>query len=341
MALECFEDIIGLRGACDTPTSNSGLWMDDIGIELTELDAIINKAQVDSITFFENKRDFAIKQIIALIHSHFSDKYKTNTVLRSGRIGFGKENQEAVAALAAGTLKGIELELCNKDSFVDVYVSSLSLQVNTNGAVSVLVYDLFQNKLLDTISVTAVSGQTVTVYPNKTYKSNRKELDIIFVYDASTFSSVKTTVTEGGCKSCGDGGSMVNLNQYLSTRSISIPSASAKIEDNLTAVGDTGGLSLVYSIQCNYDDWLCTIANSVALPILFKTGYEIMDYAYNNSLRLNTTTTINWENLVKRRDEYNLRYQDSIQQLLQNIKLPQDEKCFECRQKSKHVVILP
>ena len=339
MALECFEDIIGLRGACETPTSNSGLWMDDIGIELEELDLIINKAQVDSIQFFENKRDFAIKQIIQLIHTHFSDKYKSNTVLDSKRIGFAKENQEVVAA--AGTLKGMEIELCNQNSFVDVFVSSVSLQVNTNGAVNVLVYDLFQNKLLDTIAITAVSGQVVTVYPNKTYKSNRKELDLIFVYDATNFTSVKTTITQGGCKSCGDGGSMTKLSSYLSARSISVLTADAKIEDNLTASGDTGGLSLVYSIQCNYDDWLCTISNAIAMPILFKTGYEVMDYAVNNSLRLNTATTINLDTLKARREEYNARYQTSIENLLQNIKLPSDEKCFECRQKSKHIVVLP
>src|SRR3990172_9939332 len=100
MALECFDDIIGLRGSCATPTSNSGLWINDIGIDLEELDAIINKSQIDSIDFFENKRDFAIKQIINLIHTHFSDKYKSNTVLRSGRIGFTKENLESVAAAA-------------------------------------------------------------------------------------------------------------------------------------------------------------------------------------------------------------------------------------------------
>lgn len=339
MALECFEDIIGLRGSCDTPTSNSGLWIDDIGIELEELDAIINKSQSDSVAFFESKRDFALKQIIALVHTHFSDKYKTNSILDSKRIGFGKENQEVVAA--AATMKGIEVELCNKNSFVDLFISSLSLQANVNGAVNILVYNLFENKLLDTIAITAVSGQVVTVYPNKLYKSNRKELDIIFVYDATTFGSVKTTITQGGCKSCGDGGSMVNLSSYLSTRSITILNADAKIESNLTAAAETGGLSLVYSIQCNYDEWLCTISNAIALPILFKTGYEIMDYAYHNSKRLNTTTTIDWENLLKRRDEYNLRYQDAIQSLLQNIKLPQDEKCFECRQKSKHKVILP
>lgn len=339
MALECFEDIIGLRGSCDTPTSNSGLWIDNIGIDLEELDAIINKSQADSVSFFEEKRDFAIKQIIQLIHTHFSDKYKSNTVIRSGRIGYAKKNQEVVAASAV--LKGIEIELCNKDSFVDVYVSQITLQVNHNGAVNVLVYDLFQNKLLDTIAITAVSGQEVTVYPNKTYKSKRKELDIIFVYDATGISSVRTTVTEGGCKSCGDGGSMVNLNQYLSTRSISIPDASAKIEQNLTAVGDTGGLSLQYSIQCNYEDWVCTIANAIALPVLFKTGYEIMDYAYHNSKRLNSVTTINWESLLQRRTEYQTRYEEAINTLLTNIKLPQDEKCFECRQKSKHAVILP
>lgn len=337
--LECFDDIIGLRGSCESPTSVSGLWLDDAGIDLAELDSIINKSQIDSIDFFEKKRDFAINQIIALIHTHFSDKYKTNSVIRSGRIGFGKENQEAVAASA--TLKGIEIELCNQTSFVDVFISSISLQVNTNGAVNVLVYDLFQNKLLDTISITAVSGQTVTVYPNKTYKSLRKELDIIFVYDATNFSSVKTTITQGGCRSCGSGGSMVNLNQYLSTRSISILAADAKIESNLTASGDTGGISLEYSIQCNYDEWLCTINKALAMPILFKTAYEIMDFTINNSMRLNTATTINIDTAKTRRDEYDKRYQTSIEALLQNIKLPQDEKCFECRQKSKNVVILP
>lgn len=337
--LECFEDIIGLRGSCATPSSASGLWIDDIGIELEELDSIINKAQEDSVSFFDNKRDFALKQIIALVHTHFSDKYKTNTILRSGRIGFGKENQEVVAAEA--TLKGMEIELCNQTSFVDVFVSSLSLQVNFNGVVPVFVYDLFQNKLLDTINVTAVSGETITVYPNKTYKSNRKELDLIFVYDATAFSSVKTTITQGGCKTCGSGGSMVNLDQYLSARSISILSAASKIEDNLTAASDTGGLSINYTIQCNYDDWLCTVANSIALPILFKTGYEIMDYTVNNSLRLNTSTTINIDDAKRRRDEYKARYEEAINTLLQNIKLPPDEKCFECRQKSKHAIILP
>src|SRR3990167_4422934 len=337
--IDCFDDIIGLRGSCTTPASTSGLWMDDIGIDLAELDSIINKSQIDSVDFFEKKREFALRQIIQLIHTHYSDKYKTNTILRSGRIGFGKENQEVVAASAV--LKGIEIELCNDDSFVDVFVSSISLQVNTNGVVNVLVYDLFQNLLLDTIPLTAVSGRTVTVYPNKLYKSVRKELDIIFVYDATNFSSVKTMITQSGCKGCGSGGSMVNLNNYLSTRSISVPSASAKIESSLTGIADTGGLSLMYSIQCNYEEWLCTISNSIALPVLFKTAYEVMDYTINNSLRLNTATTINLETAGKRRDEYDKRYQDSIQALLQNIKLPQDEKCFECRQKSKHVVILP
>lgn len=338
--LECFEDIVGLRGSCETPTSNSGLWIDDIGIDLAEIDSIINKSQIDSIDFFEKKRDFAIKQIINNIHTHYSDKYKSNTVLRSGRIGYPKENQEAVAASA--TLKGIELELCNQDSFVDVFISSVSLQVNFVGLVNILVYDLFQNKLLDTIPITTtVSGEITTVYPNKTYKSVRKALDIIFVYDATNFSSVKTTVTQGGCKSCGDGGSMVNLNQYLSTRSISILSTDSKIESNLTASPDTGGLSIMYAIHCNYEEWICTISNLAALPILFKTGYEIMDFAYNNSLRLNTTTTINYDSLLKRRDEYNLRFQESIQNLLQNIKLPNDEKCFECRRKSKNIIILP
>lgn len=338
--LECFEDIIGLKGTCDTPVSNSGLWINDVGVSLEELDLIVSKEYSNAQDFFEQKRDFAIKQIIATIHTHFADKYKANSTLRSGRIGFTKENKPAIAG-SAGKYKGIELELCNQDSFVDVFISSISLQVNTAGAVNVLVYDLFQGKLLDTIAITAVSGEVVTVYPNKTYKSNRKELDLAFVYDSTGISSVETKITRTGCNSCGDGSSMVNLNQYLSTRSVLIDAADPKTNENLEAVGDTGGLSIMYTLQCNHEDWLCTVSNSIALPILYKTAAEIMEFAVHASKRLNTSTTLDVEKLTERRDLYETRYKDTMENLIQNIKLPQDEKCFECRQKSKHVVILP
>ena len=88
----------------------------------------------------------------------------------------------------------IEVELCNLNSFVDFYLSELSVHVTSTGNVDVLVYDLFQNKLLDTITVAAIANEVVTVFPNKTYSSDRKNLNLIFVYDSTGVNSIQTSV---------------------------------------------------------------------------------------------------------------------------------------------------
>lgn len=343
--LECFKDIITLRGHCSDAASVSGLLINDIGISNEELDSMVTKDYNDSFDFFQQKRDFSIKQIVANIHANFVDKYKANSILKSGRIGFTKENLVQIAG-ENGKMKGIQIELCNQDSFVDIFISSISLQVNHTGNVDIKVYDLFQGKLLDTIPITAIANEIVTVYPYKTYKSDRRAASIIFVYDTTNstpfgIASVETTVTKGGCKECGSGGTMMKLNQYLSTQSIMIDVADTKIDGNLEGSPDTGGMSIMYEIHCNHEDWLCTISSSVAMPILYKTGAEIMEFALHASNRVNTETILDFDKIRERLELYDLRYKESMLNLLQNMKLPDDEKCFECRIKSKHAIILP
>lgn len=338
--MECFDNIIGLRGSCENPTSKSGLWINEIGVSEEEIDSIITKDFKDAYDFFEKKKSFAIIQIVNNLHSHFSGKYKANSIIKSGRIGFAKKNVESIAGEAL--LKGIHVEVCNDNSFVDFYLSSLSLQIDTSETdLDVFVYDLYQNKLIDTLKITTVANEITTIYPHKSYKSLRSELDLIFVYDATDKNSVKTSIMEKGCNSCSGGSSMTNLNNYVSARSIKIGLLEQKVYENLDSNSETGGMSMTYSINCNHEQWVCNIANSLALPILFKTAYEIMDFGYNNSQRLNTTTTIDFEKLLSRRDEYESRYQKSMENIIQNIKLPNDEKCFECRQVTKNVIILP
>lgn len=339
--LTCFKDIITLRGTCNDETSASNFFINDVGISQEELDSIVTKDYTSSLDFFEKKRDFAIRYIIQNIHNHFQDKYKANSVLRSGRIGFGKENLPIISGIA-GTMKGIHVEVCNQSSFVDLFVSSISLQLNFTGNVDIKVYDLFENKLLDTIPISAIAEQIITVYPNKTYKSLRRESDIIFVYDTTGIDSIQTTTTVNGCTDCGGGGGSFNqLNSYTRARSVKVSITDTKIENNIDGSNDTGGMSLIYSLNCNHEEWLCAISNSLGMPILYKTAVEIMEFALHNSTRLNTETLLDADKIKERLDLYEFRFKESMENLMKNIKLPKDEKCFECRQMSKHEIILP
>lgn len=339
--LDCFQNIVTIRGACSDEISASSLLINDVGISIDEIDSIITKDYPDAVSFFNQKRDFAIKQIIANIHSNFQDKYKTTSLITGGRIGFTNENTLPIAG-EANTLKGIELELCNTDSFVDIFISSLSLYSDFTGNVDVKVYDLFENKLIDTITIAAIANKNITVYPNKTYKSNRKQADIIFVYDTTLIGSIKTTIGKQGCRDCGSSGeSYTQINRYLRARSIGINSSIDKIKSNTIGNSDTGGLSIEYSLQCNHEEWLCTISNSMGMPILYKTASEIMEFALHATNRINSETILDFDKIKERLELYDLRFRETMTNLLGNIMLPQDEKCFYCNQKTKNVIILP
>lgn len=326
-----------MKGGCSDVTPLSGYYINNL-VSLDELNAFVGKEYADGEALAVEKIQFAIKQITGMVYSHFADKFRANSLLEGMRVGFPSDNLQ-VKAGSAGILKGINLDLQQSKSFLDVHISSLSLQVNVSQVVNVLVYNLITGLLLDTIPVTTVAGKIVTIPVGKTYSSDRRMMNLIFVYNTSAINSYNHTINNtNGCASCG--GNQYS-NSYMTYRGISIPSASSKIKSSLTTIGDTGGLSVVYSVGCNHQEWLCSFANLISLPILYKAGAEIMEYARLQSKRTNSNTFIDLDKLKERQDLYELKYRELIDGVIQNIKLPGDSRCYECNPKSKHTVILP
>jgi len=85
------------------------------------------------------------------IHNFLRPKYKGNTAIENFRIGQPEDNLRLIAG--SGYLKGVEIDLCQSRSYLDVFVSEIALQLSATQSVDVLVYDLLQNKLLDTITI--------------------------------------------------------------------------------------------------------------------------------------------------------------------------------------------
>lgn len=345
--LDCFQDLISIRGGCDEIIPSSGVYLDDMGISIANIDEFITKDYQGSYDLFTKKRDFALKLITNQITNFLSDRYLSTSLIESQRLGFFQDNLQQVAA-TAGKRKGINIEFNNLDSYVDLYVSELDIQLNYSGAVNIRVYDLLQNKLIDTIPITAVANEIISVFPAKTYKSNRKKLNLnfeVWILDSNgneVLASANTTYLRGGnnCATCGGG---TYSNSYLNARAISIGAGDTRIKSNLSGESATGGLSIVYSLTCNHQDWLCNIAQSIAVPLAYKTAYELMAFAMevSSNERTNTFTFANGDKLDDRKNRYDREYSKWMDNLLSNIKLPSDSNCFVCNSRTTNAVILP
>ncbi len=333
----CFQDIISIKGGCGDIVSASGLYANDVDITPDFINEIINRSYKGETDFFEQKRDFAISSVIDEAMSFLTPKLKTASLLNDFRIGQFNDNLKIIAG--DGSLKGINIDLCNSNSYLNVFVNEISLQVDKTGDVDVLVYDLIQNKILDTIKVACIANEVATVYPAKTYYSAKRKLNLLFAYDSTGINSNTTYINGGDCSSCRNKTKGIK-NSYEYVHGAKISAASQKIKSNLTLLSETGGMSIVHSVQCNHRQWLCSYSNMLALPILYKFGELVMEFAINVSPndRGNTTITINPDELKNRMEFFSVKYRESLNSVLSNIKTPEDSKCFHCRETIRHEI---
>jgi len=332
----CFQDVISLIG-CANQNPSSGLFIDDTGITIDELNQLSGKEFFNGEGLFYSKYGLAINEISNKIHTRVSSSYKTNTVLSGRRIGV----LDPLLKVIVGTNKfrGIEIGLCNTDSFLDIFISTVDFTLSHTGDVTAYVYDSIEGKLLDTLTFTTVAGETLTVPINKTYTSKRKQLKIAILIDASLYEAYKITVGTG-CITCGSG---LYDNGIVQASGVAFDDADSVNHFGRERTGNTYGMSLNYSVNCNHKEWLCTINNVLAMAILWKTAANIMEYGIHSSVnqRSNTTVTINSDTLKDRMVMYGLRSDEAIDDILKYIKLPKDSRCFECSQPIKHAIVLP
>ncbi len=335
----CFDHIIGLRGLCETDVSDSNLWANDIGLSVDELNDFLTEDYASAKDFFEKQKNFAIEVITKQIHNALQSKYKAATVLENQRIGFFQDSLSLQAGIA-GYYKGFHVELLNCDSFLDLFLNNLSIQIRASQSVDISVIDLIEGKVIDTLSIDSLSDEVVTKWFNKKYKSQRKKLNLFIGYDSTGITSNLTIPYSYGCASCHSG---YNKNAFLRYTSAKLSTAGALTLAQLETSNDTGGLSMVYNVSCNHTDWLCSVSNTIALPVLYKTASLIMGWGIRNSSneQFNTRNVVNVDKLKEREEKYEFEYREQMDNLLKNINTPSDERCFVCRQRSRTVVMLP
>lgn len=336
----CFDNLVALKGGCsETTLQTAGMYLNSIGIDRTLIESILTSDYLDVDDFVADKINLAIRTLTNDVLLKFSPKFNPKSIVEGGRIGFYPEFLSTSAA-QAGIAKGIQLKLYNDTTFINLYVSTLSVFVNYTGTFNVLVYDLMSNTLLDTIPVTTVSGQITTVTVNKLYESDAREMNIIFVYDSTGINGNTTPLVQGYCGTCYRGVGY-RYNKYLWGNAISIATVDQKYQTNLNFTSDTGGLSLNYSLQCNHLNWLCTNANFMVLPLVYKTGDLIMEHALRYTDQMNSKTILDIEKLEDRKEMYDFEYNKQVDAVFKNLRIPNGDVCFVCDRVRKIVTMLP
>lgn len=326
----CFNRLIGITGLCENVESVSGLNANDIDITSDFINQIITREYQGVKDFHEKKLAVAVSDTVSKIKVFLSNNFRTNTLLEDGKLGIPKDNLVMIAG--DGKLKGMNIDLSPCNSYLDLFVSEIDLQTDFTGDVDVLVYDLIQGKLIDTITISCVANEISRAFPRKIYKAEKQKLNLAFLYDSTGISANTTTLNKNGCSGCGNKSSHI-LSPYHRVTPVSLDSALPKVKSSLTHISETGGMSIVHSLSCNHESWICAYSNLLAPAVRARYGELVMDFATNVAPidRINSTVNINADALNRRAEIYAASFREEMKYILENIKTPNDRECFSCK----------
>lgn len=329
----CFDNLVSLKELCQDIDPVGGIYLNDIGLNKGIIESIITSDEASVQDFVATRIRSAINEITTTVYTHFSGKTLSRTLVENTRLGF---TDSAYATIAGSGHMGIFSRLPNKANYISYELASIDLQLTTSQAVDILIYDLDQDKLLDTVPITTVAGEIVTVYPHKIYNSFKKYRNLWIGYDATGTSSIKTTIGAAMC--CG----RTTYNPaYTENKGASV--SGTFTYGNLTTLSHTAGLSLTYSLSCDPKGWLCDYAFLFALAIAHKVAAETYRHGWMvaPTSRSTDATTVNKE-LMKENTEYHeFKYTQQMNSLLQRIHIPNDSICFECYSPVHRAVVIP
>jgi hypothetical protein len=330
--MECFDNLVSVRDICPEITPKSEVYLDDIGVSKTDLEAFITSQYENIQDYFDSRFQFAVKSVTAEIYNHFNKKYLAGSLVSAHRLGYYDGN---LTTVLGANYRGINMHFSQDHSFFNFTISEINLFLNYTGDVDVVIYDLDQNKLLHTITVPCVSGKISTYYIHKKFTSAMKPTNIFIGYNSTGITAIKTPIKANLC--CGN---IHCSNNFMQSKGVEI--SGAFVKGNITNLTHTAGISLVYDVSCDHENWICAHARSLSMPLAYKCAEIVTGDALNNSSGERATNhhTINVELLKDRNSFFARKYSEFMTNILSNMKLP-NNRCFSCNTPSRHVIALP
>lgn len=332
--MACFDNVVALKELCTTQEPFSGIYLNDVGITKAFITSVMTSDYTGIDDFVTSKTNHAIRILKNAIHNKYGSRVNSTSLVSDARLGFTQKN---LITIAGGNYKGIHLQLNNSANYINLNLSSLSLQVNTSGTLNIVIYDVYQDKLLYTLPITAVAGEIITINPHKIFVSDGKPLNLFIGYDATGISSITTYLRDNQC--CGISSCTTS---FITAQGVTNSSGVFK-DENFSSINHTAGLSLVYSLNCDSYAWMCAYAQVLALPIAYKAASEIYLHGIQNALNVRSSNNVNlnMEQMKETQEKYEFMFREQLDSLLHNMNLPKDSVCFQCKTPTRTAVILP
>lgn len=322
--MDCLNNLVGIWDGCTAKEDK--LYINDLaGFDLSTPEWLVKEQDASPITMLEGIRNKAGIFLKHEILGNLNPRAQMGSVLWNGTIGIANNNRQT-KTLEAGKLKGIQVSTENYP-YTEIYIDQIAVfPVSTLNDFEVYVYDLTQGLLLDTFTFDVTGGEMNYYRVGKTYKNKGQYLNLAILSDASLTDMYDVNLTGDGCRTCNTGLKPVGI--YSSGRGVSISDSGSIINSNLRGESHTNGLSIQYSISCDHDYFVCSMANRFQLPMYYRFGIELMDEIIFSD-RLNSLTTLGLDRARSMKDELILKYNETMKGILMNLHVP-NNACYVC-----------
>lgn len=310
----CFNNFIGVK-CLTTGTPTSGLYINDLeGLNLKYAANIADSDYISGLQFLNDKIQFATKLVISDLTRYSLPYFRINSVVDELSIGDWANTNLA----PQNADRGVHLQI-KRSRMLRINVSNI--KINTGN--SFITSDVYIEDGINTTTYSFTTDASGDAEINLNFTSTTQD---VYVYMDNTGINVNNSSIKTGC------GCSSKSGQYLSAYGWNGSGNS----------NSTYGLKIQATAVCDNDEFACVLGPKLGLPILYRSGIEILHEAVAtdrlNSLTLLDTDKINFllENWTAEYDKQMKMLIESLPQLLRRI----DECCIVCNQ-NRYIQGLP
>ena len=333
--ISCLDGLVDTLGNCNGQRTSGVMYLDDIGVSLQDA--------MDGNDLFENGRElvsskigFAQQIIKNDVMTYFNGRLSRNSVLSNGVVGYFRENKVSKVS-SADELGGIFIEV-NKYPYIDFYLHKVRLLVKEAVTFDLKIYDCITGQELYSQSVTTNAEDYTDVVIDQSFKTQGQKTQLLIAYPKANVTAYSTQISNVGCGSCLYG---KTYDGFAHRYGAKVGASEDLIKKNIDLSGDTNGMSIVYSLNCSLDNFVCSLRNRLQYALLHLVGAKIME-EITFSKNQNSTTLIFRGDAETQRERFQNEYDQTMfgafnengqkikKGLLDQLALPNDV-CFKCK----------
>jgi hypothetical protein len=313
MAPNCLDNYVGVK--CLTPPPRSGYYINDLeGLNLRYAADIADSDYVSGLEFLRSKIAFATELVLSDIVTYTLPYFRINSIIDELTAGKFKTNFLPPAPAD----RGFEVKVRNS-RLLRIRLRKVEIRIlEANTTSAIIVTDGNESF---SFPFTTDSNGFAEIFPDYLSKTDR-----ILV----TLNDTAINVLDSQIKTCGACSSISGRYLYASGWNGTSTSSSSY------------GLSIDLNAECSLDEIACILSPRLGLPILYRSGIEVVKEAITTD-RLNSVTLLDSEKGEFLLDSYSKEYDKLIKGLIESIPLlfrRIDDCCVLCNQ-SRYGITIP